>query len=365
MIGNILCFYYMLSFSNAADLHPNLSKTRQRLASGISKIGKMNLGSIMIWAKKDFKRGKYKESLQKARYHMAEDPYDPEPWFLQGLIFERLKKYDSAYLSFKRCYRLKESPRVLRKMKAMLAKFPKKKKKQSLALKDPKVVTSVAKVIPIEDTSITYAKRSYSAFKALETLQSQAHVYQAKKGSLDGFSLKSIKEMKMSTLSIDFSALGEVTIQDGKVFSSVYQNAQFQKEALTNYFTALKLSKEKKYQELGILLETQKDFSKEEFLFLIDIYRRQNLDGKELLLRMKIAELKIFDAANYYWLAEYFYKMGEHQKATHYYNFLNNEDSAYFSLAQYRLKLIQSGGSHKLHEYMKSLRKKRHSQSGE
>lgn len=351
------------SFSFASDPHPNLSKTRARINSGISKVGKLNLSSIMIWAKKDYKNGYYKESLQKLRYHMAEAPYDPEPWFLQGLIFERLKKYKNAYLSYQRCYSLKKSDRAFNKMKAMLSKRPKKIKKTQLKEKStpepekaviaPKVGTPLTK---------TYAQRSYSAFKALEALQTQAKVYEAKKGTIIGFTLESVKALKLTTRKTDFSFLGDVTIKGQEVHSSIYQTASIQKESLKPYLAALNLSKEKKYKEAASTLEALSELSREEFLYLIDMYRRLKLEKNEVDLRIKMADLGIFDSANYYWLAEYFYKNGNHASAKKYYQPLNSQGSPYFSLVQYKLKLIEEGGSHKLREYMKSLKEKRKSQ---
>lgn len=356
----LILFLSGLSFNYTSDPHPNLSKTRARLNSGISKVGKLNLSSIMIWAKKDYNNGYYKESLQKLRYHMAEAPYDPEPWFLQGLIFERLKKYKNAYLSYQRSYSLKKTDKAFNKMKAMLDKRPKKVKKTQLKAKE-KVLASapVPEQIIAKKSLVTYANRSYAAYKALEALQTQAKVYEVKKGALLGFSLESVKALKLTTRKTNFSFLGDVTIKDEKVHSSIYQTAAIQKESLKSYLSALNLSKEKKYKEAADILEALPDLSREEFLYLIDMYRRLKSEKKELALRLKIIDLGIFDAANYYWLAEYFYKQGNHPLAKKYYQVLNSKNSPYYSLVQYKLKLIKEGGSHKLREYMKNLKKNR------
>lgn len=353
-------FLSIVVINHASDPHPNLSKTRARINSGISKVGKLNLSSIMIWAKKDYRSGYYQESLQKLRYHMAEAPYDPEPWFLQGLIFERLKKYKNAYLSYQRSYSLKKSDRVLNRMKAMLAKRPKKKKPTQLKAKakeTPKIAEAIKKSIAI--VPVTYAKRSYTAFKALEALQTQAKVYAARKGSFVGFSLESVKGLKLTTRKLDFSFLGEISIKGEDVHSSIYETSAIQKESLKAYLSALNLSKEKKYKEASAVLEVLAELSNEEFLYLIDMYRRLKLEKSEIDLRIKVAKLGIFDSANYYWLAEYFYKKGDHTLAKKYYLPLNFDGSPYYSLVQYKLKLIKQGGSHKLREYMKSLKKKR------
>ncbi|MCO4782377.1 MAG: hypothetical protein KC646_08630 [Candidatus Cloacimonetes bacterium] len=343
----------------ASDPHPNLSKTRARINSGISRVGELNLSSIMIWAKKDYQKGYYKESLQKLRYHMAEAPYDPEPWFLQGLIFERLKKYKNAYLSYQRCFSLSKSERALGKMKEMLAKRPKKKKKTQLepkpvAIETSKITTGEA-VVEIK----SFAKRAYAAYKALETLQTQARVFEARKGSLAGFSLASVKELKLSTRQMDFSFLGEVTIKGQEVNSSIYQTATIQKESLKPYLSALNLAKKGKFKEAASVLEKLEKVSNEEFLYLIDMYRRLKEEKKEVDFRIKIADSGIKDSGNSYWLAEYFYKNGNHKLAKKYYNDLNSKDSPYYNLVQYKLKIIKEGGSHKLREFMKQLKMKR------
>ncbi|PCJ20052.1 MAG: hypothetical protein COB02_05495 [Candidatus Cloacimonadota bacterium] len=358
---SIIYFFLFVSCAFCLDSHPNLSKTRQRIKSGINRIGKMNLSSIMEWAKKDFLKKRYQESLQKLRYHMVEDPLDASPWFLQGLIFERLYKYKKAYLSFEKSYELKKSRRTSNKMKSMFSKFPKKSKKikiEPVAIKKAK--KNIEEKIVLVEVN-TYAKRSYKAFKSLETLQSQAKAYQVKKGSFTGFSLKSLKSMKLSTLNVNFQGLGEISMKGNNVYSSIYKDTSFQKEALKPYLSALSLTKEKKYKEASEILEKLSDYSKEEFLYLINIYRKQNSIYKELNFRLKIANKSIIDLSNYYWLAEYYYKAGVHERAIKYYNLLVVSQNAYKSMAQYRLKLMKNGGNYQLEEYMKNRRKNKNS----
>lgn len=353
--GLYLISFLFLSGISFGDTNSLREKTRE----GLRKIRSYVPQSIIEAAHLDMQRGRMSSALRKLKYHQRLNPRDPEGYFLEGELFALTEKYREAYIAYHKAYYLTGSDLFREKMEEMKLKGGVSvsdgdekgdisSQKDSSAAKQEESKEETA--APAEE--FNPRKGSFIILSKLRTLNSLLKRYQSVHGELPKeFKLESLLEGNITTRALDISELGEVSIKDEKIFSSVYGTVQDQEGALKKYRDAISMEASGDLTGTLALLEGEiEKLSEEELDFLIRVAQRAGNTDKSLELRQIMAKKFPDHYANLFVLANYYFRRGEHQEALEYFGLLAQGNSNFKDEAQEKINLIRGGGSYRLRE---------------
>lgn len=375
------CIIPQTAWSDAAKL-------RQRTEAGLSHMEKNRYSSVKEIVRLEIKQKEYMSALSKVRWHQQQNPTDPEGFFLEGRILELLNSPENALIAYKKSYKIHER----RELKKKIAKLEELIQQQRNEINDTAnelfpedglslhffqqsaTKSALNQTSPLEAELVNHSSaastitgnKPHQEIKALadlntlakmRALDSMLSLYQAQTGSLDHFSLTSLKKEKILTLEIDFSELGELSIKDGKVYSSTFGSSADIDRALDFFRTAVKEEQAGNTDKaIEMLWENRSALGDSCLDYLLSLCEKQNIDQKIISLKQELTKRRPHDFLNIRDIAMHYYQNNQRKKALQWFRQLADFPNPHQQEAKGYIDELKQGGS--WHLKQKFLRQK-------
>jgi tetratricopeptide (TPR) repeat protein len=328
----------------------------------------MRYESVAEIVRYEMKQGDYISALRKIRWHQHQQPDDPEGFWLEGQILEALNSPENAIIAYKKSFSLKKS-RGIEERILKLENILQQRKNELNVL--------AAEILPTETTTEAIPENSIqtpapdktpektpapladmailSKMRGLEALIS---LYKSKIGPMETFSLDSLRKQKVLTRETDFSELGELSLKNGEIHSSIFGNITDIDQSLDFFRSAIKEEQEGKTEKAFTMLwEKRLELGAGCLDYLIMLCEKLNYPEKIIELKERLARMRPHDFINIYELAMYYYKKNRTKEALKWFHRLRSINSPYQAAAEEKITELEKGGSWELkHKFLEQKR---------
>ena len=153
--------------------------------------------------------------------------------------------------------------------------------------------------------------------------------------------------------------LGDLKIQDGKIFSSIYGSVSDQENSIKSYREAISQDASGNTSQSIKTLEAKglEQLTKQELNFLIRMSQKLGDSENSLMWRKAMAQKFPDNHSNLFVMANFYYRKGQHPQALELFEKIAQGNSSLKKESEAKIGLIRRGGSYRLQEVFQKLKK--------